>query len=671
MVGRRKVPASTSKSTKQQTILDLFPKKNINVVVPPHGIPVAPLSEPLPQQPANQGGRALKFIPSVYSPPVPAPIASTSKAAEIIEIVDIESSEPPLKPPSGRTASNKPTSSRSTKPPSNRTSRPLDPDIIDLTSHSESPPISTSQPINSLPKPTYDIFAPRPKVPESQVKAQIHPIFNIKPKNRSDPVSSAKKESEAPFPSKESQHVRGSQTIFSTSSPTHSKRSEKGPNVPLEQFPIRLDVSDERVLRTLNCVRGSSFWEKEQCLESIPSEHKRDHPAIARLAASITSPPDASSSSERLWADRWRPERADGVLGNEENAIFLRDWLRALEVRFEGTAPSMDGVRASKGDESRGAKRTHVMRSVGRPKKRPRRSDDGFIVSDASDYSSEVEGPVDGDDDDDFHPSPVTGGASFDEAVPNLFKDHLANTIILSGPPGSGKTAAVYSCAEELGWEVFEVYPGIGKRNGASLETLIGEVGKNHLVRRTQAKGAFSRDRNEADPDNSSDFGFVSQKLKAGIRQSLILLEEVDVLFKEDASFWPAVIRLIRDCKRAVICTCNDISLIPSVELPLQTTLYFEPCPPAVAGSYLQGLCCAEGHIVDREVLAKMYEQGMDLRHSIHRLQLLCQGFPLGTRPELDHLLDWNAAPRQSVPHADLISFADAYMTRDCLDRPQ
>lgn len=114
-----------------------------------------------------------------------------------------------------------------------------------------------------------------------------------------------------------------------------------------------------------------------------------------------------------------------------------------------------------------------------------------------------------------------------------------------------------------------------------------------------------------------------------------------------------------------------DISLVPVDDLPLQTVLEFQPCPSDVAGSYLQGLCCAEGSIVKREVLARMYANGgHDLRHTILRLQGLCQGFPLGTRPDPDHLLDWNVASRRSVPHADLISFMDAYMTRGSLDRP-
>ena len=68
----------------------------------------------------------------------------------------------------------------------------------------------------------------------------------------------------------------------------------------------------------------------------------------------------------------------------------------------------------------------------------------------------------------------------------------LTNTILLAGPPGSGKTSTVYACAEELGWEVFEVHAGIGKRSGGSLTSLIGDVGKNHHVGRRGADGKRS-----------------------------------------------------------------------------------------------------------------------------------------------------------------------------------
>jgi len=40
-------------------------------------------------------------------------------------------------------------------------------------------------------------------------------------------------------------------------------------------------------------------------------------------------------------------------------------------------------------------------------------------------------------------------------------------------------------------------------------------------------------------------------------RQSLVLLEEVDILFKDDTNFWPTIVNFLKDCKRPVIFTCN------------------------------------------------------------------------------------------------------------------
>ena len=164
------------------------------------------------------------------------------------------------------------------------------------------------------------------------------------------------------------------------------------------------------------------------------------------------------------------------------------------------------------------------------------------------------------------------------------FTDKLTNTILITGPPGCGKTAAVYACAEELGWEVFEVYPGIGKRNGASLDQLVGDVGKNHIVQtvhrhgptekgRGGGKGRVGLDgyltRGDSKTEGSGsqgkpieiDDGEVAEPLgacgKRMVGQSLVLLEEVDILFKDDGGFWPAVIEFIGSCQRPVVMTCN------------------------------------------------------------------------------------------------------------------
>lgn len=38
-------------------------------------------------------------------------------------------------------------------------------------------------------------------------------------------------------------------------------------------------------------------------------------------------------------------------------------------------------------------------------------------------------------------------------------EDRLLNTLLITGPTGVGKTAAVYACAQELGFKVRQVVP--------------------------------------------------------------------------------------------------------------------------------------------------------------------------------------------------------------------
>ena len=56
------------------------------------------------------------------------------------------------------------------------------------------------------------------------------------------------------------------------------------------------------------------------------------------------------------------------------------------------------------------------------------------------------------DDDSDFC-------SSDDSSDDNFCDDEIVcNTMLLSGPVGSGKTSAVYACAEELGFKVLTPY---------------------------------------------------------------------------------------------------------------------------------------------------------------------------------------------------------------------
>jgi len=436
---------------------------------------------------------------------------------------------------------------------------------------------------------------------------------------------------DAPLPNGEAQHVRGPQTAF----------GENNTNNPFQRRTrdhITSTNAGEPSTSSLVGIIAYSQYPKipsDRCPTppppsfEIPAEYLNQHP-VFQIFSETADPADVGQPTTDLWVDKWAPYLAEHVLGNEGHALYLRDWLKASEINsFSGSVnPSAASTPATasqpkrKPPTKRGTKRPRIRREVGskRVKKRRRREDDWIVEDDRMSLSesSEPEShPLDDFLDDALSSdAPVFEEFPLEAEVPiidlppltydrpNAFD--MSNTIILCGPSGSGKTAAVYACAAELDWEVFEVHPGIGKRSGATLDNLIGQVGRNHLVTKQggrhlspalQKDNALTRflgvdsAQIPAEPgfmDGSSDgtdipdiggieivsddgFGVpapppqddpppvveIPQKLKTQAKQSLILLEEVDILYRDDVNFWPTVINIIRDCRRPVVLTCN------------------------------------------------------------------------------------------------------------------
>ncbi|KAL5527587.1 hypothetical protein ACEPAG_6388 [Sanghuangporus baumii] len=564
----------------------------------------------------------------------------------------------------------------------------------------------------------------------------------------------------ANWPSKDSQHVRGAQRFF-TSPPCDSLR--------LRTEPLRDDPSASPMdsIRHLRCGETSYPNNEPRYLVEPVRSQQNDHegrdirhsnascPAISRFLY-------ANHDASNIWNDKWRPRCAAEVIGNSESALYLRDWLVALEIKPEEpfTGEAMKIAAGSRDKFSQNAKRPQVIRTVDRPRKRRKKVDwdeeslGDWITSDEDESPTlifDYEGEAEEDSSDDHsdgrgspwrpkltrlsRPCPPDVDRSDKEtrelsSAPTPahdFSGRLTNVILLVGPTGSGKTATVYACAEELGWEVFEVYPGIGKRNGTSLVSLVGDVGKNHIVNRSSrgmsstrekhvpgsstpteislgskqgkqqaASKAFApffvQDRKDLSRDAScgaskSDYedsdshrheapqsprsASARASLDSGIahgrlhtpsenldsrrisaQQSIILLEEVDILFGEDVNFWPTVVALIRESRRPIIMTCNDSSLVPSDILPLQTILSFDPCPSDLAISYLRCMALTEGYAASETHVKSLYGRNFhldvldihsdlvrsstcptsppDLRQAINSLQFLCrasQGF--------------------------------------------
>lgn len=599
----------------------------------------------------------------------------------------------------------------------------------------------------------------------------------------------------APWPSNNCQHIRGPQQSFQPSSLDFA-RAFFDPTE--EELQMSLNFLQQSISRS-PCLSHTQYHPYPSTVTRPEASHQlavamKGHLDRASLSRFSTTTFDDLRSPQETWNERWHPRCAAEVIGNEDHARYLRDWLRALEVR--ATPQTADGpstsnvfsIKRGRGkkvanDYPKEVKRPNIIRAVDKSQRKRRRIDsdeedlEDWIADDDSDDENPwrhatpiIEEPED-------LPDPSEGGGSpwkprmtrlkrnwkddqdseLTLDIPLLdapsqedptydFTSYLTNTILLSGPSGCGKTAAVYACAEELGWEVFEVYPGIGKRNGASLLSLVGDAGKHHLV----GKGSTRSVRNEDAHQKSGITSFFSTKgsrahsilgsnasaegnessspgspitleqsiLSEGTnslsnnesdpaqmlnRQSIILLEEVDILFNEDVNFWPTIVTLIKESRRPVVMTCNgmlsmfainpfvityydhsDPYLIPFSELPLQTVLYFSSCPPDLASSYIKCLALAEGyyfsakdcglivktqsspngvdlsHDLDNAIRQLKPEPSTDLRRAINYTQFLCQG----------SLFQTEHHPQGGEPNVVLANWAsddDGYFS-DCYD---
>ncbi|KAA8914863.1 P-loop containing nucleoside triphosphate hydrolase protein [Sphaerosporella brunnea] len=202
-------------------------------------------------------------------------------------------------------------------------------------------------------------------------------------------------------------------------------------------------------------------------------------------------------------------------------------------------------------------------------------------------------------------------------------KKDKTNTIVISGPTGCGKTAAVYAAAKELGYTVFEVNSGM-RRSGKDVIDMVGDMSRNHQVGNQsvmESDNPFSK----AKAAKSAAVA-IEDDLQMRQRQSLILFEEVDILFEEDKSFWITVIGLMAQSKRPIVLTCNNETLLPWDDLTLHAVLRFSLPPRDLLVDHLLLMAANEGHLLQRPAVdALVQAKSNDLRACIMELQFHCR----------------------------------------------
>ncbi|KAJ6656426.1 hypothetical protein lerEdw1_003714 [Lerista edwardsae] len=266
----------------------------------------------------------------------------------------------------------------------------------------------------------------------------------------------------------------------------------------------------------------------------------------------------------------------------------------------------------------------------------------------------------------------------------------LCNTMLLIGPPGIGKTAAVYACAQELGFKIFEVNASC-QRSGRQILSQLKEATQSHQVDKqgvnahkpcffTSCSSTKSPRKNSPRKERSPRKLPVSPR-RAGLKQgmvpktlanyfkisskpkkkeekvqgntegnkeclseekiqttlvkrgsgkeesskksatSLILFEEVDIIFDEDVGFLNAIKTFMTTTKRPVILTTNDPSFSLIFDGYFEEIIFRAPSLINVA-SYLQVLCLAENLRTDiRDIAALLTANNSDIRQSLLHLQ--------------------------------------------------
>jgi DNA polymerase III delta prime subunit len=389
------------------------------------------------------------------------------------------------------------------------------------------------------------------------------------------------------------------------------------------------------------------------------------HPALSTMYASIETtltPFDRYECETQAWTQKYAPKCAVEVLQSGKEALILRDWLKNSTI----SAVEKGSNRSTTGSHITSTK-SKAKPEKKKKRKRPEDLDD-FLVSseDESAEAAELEELEDDANASSRDPQKRSlvrrGGMGVRGAIKSC------NAVLISGPHGCGKTAAVYAVAKELGFEVFELNSG-SRRSGKDVLEKVGDMTENHLVQQVSKALSEKTDAKDEKPINidivkddtpdikqesmTSFFKPAAQKKKTGAKissvhvptpapvkekeantqqprqeqkQSLILLEEVDVLFDEDKQFWLTVLALAAHSKRPIVMTCANENLVPLDSLALHAILRFAAPPADLAIDYLLLTAALEGHLLERSAVKSLYKSnGNDLRASIMSLDFWCQ----------------------------------------------
>ncbi|XP_049409340.1 uncharacterized protein LOC125872628 isoform X1 [Solanum stenotomum] len=290
-----------------------------------------------------------------------------------------------------------------------------------------------------------------------------------------------------------------------------------------------------------------------------------------------------------LWTNKYQPERAFQVCGNSKPVKLLSDWLHLWHEKASRTSKS----------------------SI---------QSDCDTLQDFSDslYESEAD---------------------------SSNEERLKNVLLVSGPVGSGKSAAIYACAKEQGFQVIEVNAS-DWRNGALVKQRFGEAVESHWLQRVQKDPVYLEDKLVSgggvieaiplsDEENAPNATGVQRKQVfreeitanyQGETKTLILFEDVDTALCEDRGFVSTIQQLAETAKRPMILTSNSDNPVLPNNLDRLHVCFMRPSLEELLG--LVHMVCAGEQVKIHPMLVERFVDHChgDIRKTILYLQFWCQG---------------------------------------------
>ncbi|CAH8848905.1 unnamed protein product [Trichobilharzia szidati] len=343
-------------------------------------------------------------------------------------------------------------------------------------------------------------------------------------------------------------------------------------------------------------------------------------------------------NESQLWVDKYTPTSCSAFLNTCPGIRKLHQWLEKWKDKN------------SKGENStnkllNGTPKTRCTKKRLRNDSSDDCSDDDFIVECSTNkhmmklpigynqdqvYSFNSNSSSNSDGDDCSSTSDEEENQYNKKSSPSKWQ---TKAFLLLGPNGTGKSSLIYALANDLDFKVFELNPS-SRRSGKDITSKFQSALDSHHVAKdnlstnfstfemiTSSSSSSSSSKNKPKKMQRSAANFfkpISKKTSTTTAttttsdekvnsskkdvdclnlncNSVVLFDEVDVLFESDRGFWSGLSNLLQLARRPVVLTASDPSIIHNIPVPVYV------CHTTSASSdlvipYIRAICLAEGY---------------------------------------------------------------------------